>query len=132
MSFIVRSAGASVGVELSGWDRAMNWTRQIDFDAATIGAVSVVERSSLEPMIDHRELGCGTHNGAKRRGRRRIGTMLGRGVSGKQFWAVRAGLASARLLVLDLHDHTFRRAVLEVDDPESFQSAINEMLTADG
>jgi len=57
--------------------------------------------------------------------------MLGRGVRGKQFWAVRAGPASALLVVLDLNDHTFRRAVLEVDDPELFRLALDEALTAD-
>jgi hypothetical protein len=129
MAFVISRHGAAVAVELSGWDRAMNWRRRIGFDVATIEGVSIADRSSLESVIDHRALGCGTHNGSKRPGRRRIGTMLGRGVPGKQFWSVRAGPGSSKLIVLDLVDHEFQRAVLEVEDPKSFQTAIEGALS---
>jgi hypothetical protein len=129
MAFVISADGAAVAIELSGWDRAMNLRRRIGFDATTIKAVSIADRSSLESAIDHRALGCGTHNGSKSPGQRRIGTMLGRGVPGKQFWSVRAGPGSSTLVVLDLVDHEFQRAVLEVDDPTSFQSALEEALS---
>ncbi len=47
-----------------------------------------------------------------------MGTHLGRGVLGKQFWATARGAPELPLLVLDLVDHEFARAVLEVSDPE--------------
>lgn len=122
MGFCVSVEQRAVIVELSGWDRLMNWRRQIEFGMETISDASVASRAELESMIDHRALGCGTHNGSKRPGRRRIGTMLGRGVAGKQFWAANAGPGSAELVVLDLAGHVFSRAVLEVDDPEYFTS----------
>ncbi len=128
MAFQVATTGTSVAVELSGWDRAMNWRRRVEFDAEAISVVSVADRSSLEIMIDHRALGCGTHNGSKRPGRRRIGTMLGRGVPGKQFWAARKGPGSSQLVVLDLVGHEFVRAVLDVEEPESFLASIAEAL----
>jgi len=124
VAVLIEANGAAVTVELSGWDRVMNWRRRVQFESGTIATVSVVDRSSLEQMIDHRALGWGTHNGLKRPGRRRIGSMLGRGVSGKQFWAVQPGPGSLPLVVLDLNDHEFQRAVLEVDDPESFRTKI--------
>jgi hypothetical protein len=126
VAFVISVNGAAVVIALSGWDRLMNWRRRIEFDLAMVEDVSVVDRSSLESMIDHRVRGCGTHNGSRRPGRRRIGTMLGRGVPGKQLWSVRAGPGSSRLIVLDLAGHDFRRAVLDVDDPTSFQSAVEQ------
>lgn len=97
----------------------MNWRRSITFPADAIDSVSVADRSSLESLINHRALGYGTHNGSKRPGRRRVGTMLGRGVVGKQFWSVREGGGAMELVVLDLLDHEFVRAVLEVDDAQA-------------
>jgi hypothetical protein len=40
--------------------------------------------------------------------------MVGRGVPGLQFWAVRRGGPGSVLVVLDLHGHLFARAVLDV------------------
>ncbi len=55
--------------------------------------------------------------------------MLGRGVPGKQFWAVQAGPGGTQLIVLDLINHRFERAVLEVDDPQAFRATIHHALT---
>lgn len=117
-----------VVVELRGWDRAMNGRRRVEFEPATITSVSVADRAALEPLIDHRALGCGTHNGSKRPGGRRIGTMLGRGVPGKQFWAVRAGPSTSRLVVLHLVGHEFQRAVIEVDDPDELRTVVEKAI----
>lgn len=113
-----------VRVDLTGWDRVMNWRRSIDFPCSTLVAASVVERSSLEILIDHRSLGLGTHDGARRPGRRRVGTMLGRDSAGKQFWAVTAGPSTDLVLVVHLQDHEFTRAVLAVDDPTTMASKL--------
>jgi hypothetical protein len=45
---------------------------------------------------------------------RRVGTMLGRTVIGKQFWAVPAGPQDEQLLVFDFDSLEFSRAVLSV------------------
>ena len=128
MGFDVRVSQHEVTVALNGLDRVMNWRRSVQFDLEDVVKVSVVERSSLEELIQHRALGWGTHNGEKRPNRRRVGTMLGRDVAGKQFWAVPAGEASTRLLVLDMSTGNFTRAVLEVDDPESDAATIEQHL----
>jgi hypothetical protein len=106
----------------------MNWRRNVGFDLDTVTTVGVQERASLEGSIDHRALGWGTHNGAKRPNRRRVGTMLGRGVVGKQFWAVAASRETDPLLVLDLHDGEFRRAVMMVKDPGATAAEIRRTL----
>lgn len=54
----------------------MNWRRRVEFDLATVMRATVVQRAALEDLIDHRALGCGSHNGRKRPNRRRLGTML--------------------------------------------------------
>lgn len=51
-------------------------------------AARVEQRQQLETMIDHRSVGIGTQLGREYPNRRRVGTMLGRGVSGNEFWAV--------------------------------------------
>jgi len=119
-----------VVAELSGWDRAMNWRSEVVFDYTNIESASDIDRSSLENLIDHRTSGCGTHDGLRRPNRRRIGTMLGRGIVGKQFWVVPAGPGAARLLVLDLRDHEFARAVLAIDDVKEVVAAIKQSLTS--
>lgn len=56
--------GISVGVGesglrviLRGWDRALNMRSGLEFNRAIITAALVAERSSLEPLVDHRVLG---------------------------------------------------------------------------
>lgn len=44
--------------------------------------------------------------------------MVGRHVSGKQFWAVGPGEPDSVLVVLDLDGHDFARAVLSVTDAD--------------
>ena len=66
---------------------------------------------------DHRVAGTGAHDGGTRPNRRRVGTMLGRDVVGKQFWAVPSGEQDQQLLVLDLHEGEFSRAVVATDAP---------------
>lgn len=119
MGVRVEPGAEAVRVSLSGWDRLMNWRRSVDFERESIRAANVARRSELESQIQHRALGIGTHDGSKRIGHRRVGSMMGRSVIGKQFWAATAGAADADLLVLDLVDHEFVRAVIEVDRPES-------------
>ena len=94
-------------------------------DVAAIQQAKVEPRSDVERLVDHRVLGVGTHNGEQRPNRRRVGTMLGRSVPGKQFWAVPAGDRSHPLVVLDLSAASgFERMVLEVDDPDEFAAAL--------
>ena len=71
-------------------------------------------RYELESRIDHVQLGTGTHAGERRPGRRRVGIHLGRDVVGQQFWVTAASGPELPLLVLDLIDHQFKRAVLAV------------------
>lgn len=128
MAFVVDTSGERVEVRLTGWDRAMNWRGSIVFDLSAVTRAAVEDRASLEALIDHRSMGCGTHNGAKRPNQRRIGTMLGRGVTGNQFWAVPAGGGTDPLLVLELHDHEFVRAVLAANDPQTVAADIERAL----
>jgi hypothetical protein len=120
VAFEVACASGAVRVELSGWDRLFTWRRSLVVDLATVRAAFIDSRGALETDIDHRAAGFGTHNGGKRPGRRRVGAMLGRGVSGRQFWAVSAGAPTAHLLVLEPESGPFARVVLEADaDVES-------------
>lgn len=100
-------------VELSGWDRLFTWRRSLVVDLATVRSAFIESRGALEADIDHRAAGFGTHNGGKRPGRRRVGAMLGRGVPGRQFWAVSAGAPTVHLLVLEPESGPFARVVLE-------------------
>lgn len=122
----VRNDG--VHVDLSGGDRLMCWRTNVVFDSANVASARTLDRSSLESFIDHRNSGRGTHDGSQRPNRHRIGSMLGRGVAGKQFWAVPAGPSDARLLVLDLHDHEFARAVLAIESAETIAAAIESSI----
>ncbi len=112
-------------VELTGWDLVANLRRRVEVDVSAIRQVAVERRSDLERLVDHRVLGVGTHNGEQRPNRRRVGTMIGRSVSGKQFWAVPAGNGSQPLVVLDLSaTGDFERVVLNVDDPCEFAATL--------
>ena len=95
-----------------------NFRRIVEIDRASIVKAVVIGRQELESRIDHRQLGIGTHYGERYPGRRRVGTHLGRGVLGPQFWATARSGPELRLLVLDLNNHEFARAVLEVNDPD--------------
>jgi len=113
-------------VTLTGWDLVVNLRRRLVVDVSAIRQVEVGPRSEVERLVDHRVLGIGTHDGERRPNRRRVGTMLGRGVSGKQFWAVPAGDGSHPLVVIDLSAAgDLARVVLGVDDPEEFAAAID-------
>lgn len=116
MAFQFEWTGSTVRVVLTGWDRLYNWRRTVEIDRAHVAKAAVVQRQELESRIDHRQLGVGTHAGARYPGRRRVGTMLGRGVVGKQFWAAARSGPELPLLALDLIDHEFVRAVLAVGD----------------
>jgi len=119
----------SIIVELTGWDSVSNLRRRVEVDVSHILRVSVEPRSDLEALIDHRALGIGTHLGEKRANRRRVGTMQGRGVRGKQFWAVPSGDGSRSLLVVDLPaDDDFQRIVAAVDDPDGVAASIKAHL----
>ena len=117
MGFAARITTDGIIVELSGWARLCCWRRAFEIPAEQIGTACVRQRGELEPSIQHREYGIGTHDGSKRPGRTRLGAMLGRGVRGSQLWAVSAGPAERELVVAELTDGRFRRAVIEVDDP---------------
>lgn len=118
------AAAGPLTITLSGLERALNWRTAVTIDRARVVDASATLRSALEPSIDRRVLGIGKHDGAFRPGRRRVGVMLGRGVDGKQFWAVPASGPELPVLVLDLADHEFRRIVLAIDDPYSQAAAI--------
>jgi hypothetical protein len=113
--FTVTCTDDAVRVGISGWDRVVTWRRVLTVDLATVCSAFIESRGVLEAHIDHRVAGFGTHDGAGRPGRRRVGTMLGSGVQGPQFWAVSAGPSTMRLLVLDLQSGPFTRVVLHVD-----------------
>lgn len=118
MAFRVEWTGNALRVELDGWDRLFNWRRVVEIDRASVAKAAVAPRGKLEPDIHYRQLGFGTHAGERYPGRRRVGTQLGRAVVGKQFWAAARGGPELPLLVLDLVDHEFKRAVLAVSKPE--------------
>lgn len=120
MAFEVSCTDEVLRVALTGWDRLFAWRRSLVVDLASVRTAFVDARDALEADIDHRVSGFGTHDGLKRSDRRRVGTMLGRAVPGRQFWAVSSGAPTARLLLLDLDSGPFERVVLEVgDDVES-------------
>ena len=128
MGFNVGLVPGSVIVELTGWDMVANMRRRVEVDVTQILDVSVKRRADVEELIDHRMLGVGMHMGKKRPNRRRVGTMLGRGVSGKQFWAVPSSDGSRSLLVVDLSTNNgFQRVVLAVADPADFAAAIDDV-----
>ena len=117
-----------ITVTLSGWDRLANLRRGLDIALSAVSTVCVEDRSSLERLIDHRVIGFGTHIGEKRPNRRRVGTMLGRSVRGKQFWVVPAGDASSPLLVVELATGDFSRLVAEVEDPYEAERTLRQAL----
>jgi hypothetical protein len=109
--------GDLLRVRLSGWASTMNMRRTVAVGTEHVTEVSATLRSALEPAIDRKLLGVGSNNGSFRPNRARIGTMLVRGVQGKQFWAVRSSGPELPVLVLDLHGHEFARIVVGVEDP---------------
>lgn len=115
VAFEVICTSRALRVELSGLDRLLTWRRSLVVELAAVSAAFIDSRSTLEADVDHRVAGFGTHNGGRRPGRRRVGTMLGRAVVGPQFWAASSGPSTSRLLVLDLESGPFARMVLEVD-----------------
>ena len=106
----------------------MIWRRSTLFSFDSITSAFVVPRRELEPLVDHRVVGVGTHDGALRPGKRRVGTMLGRKTVGKQFWAVPHSGPELDLLVLELYEHEFAKAVLNVDGPDAFQAAVTKAI----
>jgi hypothetical protein len=114
VGFRIAEEGGGVTVTLTGLDSLLVWKRRVRFERFHILRVRLLRRGDLERTIVHRELGIGTHHGANRPGRRRVGVMIGRGVVGRQFWAVGRGGDDSVLVVLDLRGHLFARAVLDV------------------
>lgn len=108
-------------VLLFGLDSLLVWRRRVRFERFHILRVHLLRRGDLERTIVHREFGIGPHHGANRPGRRRVGVMIGRGVVGRQFWAVGRGSADSVLVVLDLRGHLFARAVLNVAGAREFR-----------
>ena len=118
MAFRFEWTGSTLRVVLSGWDCIFNGRRTVEIDRANVTRAAVLQRHALESRIDHRQLGFGTHAGARRPGRRRVGTQLGRGVVGRQFWVTARSGPELPLLMLDLNSHKFARAVLAVSEPD--------------
>jgi len=118
-------------IRLSGWALAMNMRRAVVVGPEHVTAASATLRSALEPAIDRRIVGVGGHSGSFRPNRARIGTMLVRGVDGKQFWALRASGPELPVLVLDLRHHEFARIVAAVADPYAVARTINAGIVDD-
>jgi hypothetical protein len=117
MSFAIDQDDGGLRIGLSGLDAMFNWRRSVVVEPGSIAQAWGALRGGLEPALDRRILGRGPHDGAFRPGRRRVAAVLGRGVDGKQFWAVPAGGTEMPLLVVELRDHEFLRVVAAVDDP---------------
>lgn len=118
VAFRFEWTGSTLRVVLSGMDCVFNGRRIVEIDRADVARAAVVQRHELESRVDHRQLGFGTHAGERYPGRRRVGTQLGRGVVGPQFWATARSGPELPLLVLDLIDHEFARAVLAVSETD--------------
>ena len=119
LSFSVTVDGDGLEVLLTGWDRLLNGRSAVRAPRASLRSVWVEERGSLEALVDSRVLGYGTHAGLRRPGRRRVGTMMGRGHVGRQFWAVAAGPDDQRLLVVDVTDGHFSQVIVQIADPDA-------------
>ncbi len=117
MADTVRLGEEAITVKLTGWDRVISGRRKVRIDRNQITSVAVAHHYPLESLIDHRVLGFGSHIGSQQPNRRRVGTMLGRAVTRKQFSAAPAGPQDEQLLVVDLDDPEFSRVVLSVADP---------------
>lgn len=118
MAFRIERTDSTLRIVLSGWDRFCNFRRIVEIDQANIAKAAFVQRQEIESRIDHRLNGIGSHSGERYPGWRRVGPHLGRDVVGPQFWATARSGPELPLLVLDLTNHKFKRAVLEVSDPE--------------
>ena len=88
LSFDIAIDDSGLVVRLAGWDRLANWRGTVRVPRSAAQAAWVEERGILEALVQHRVVGMGTHAGGARPGRRRVGTMMGRGHVGRQFWAV--------------------------------------------
>lgn len=117
-------APCAIVLRLTGWSRVANMRRAVTIEHDQIVSASATLRSAVENDIDRRVVGIGSHHGSSRPNRARVGTMLGRGVDGIQFWAVRASGPELPVLVLDLRDHEFVRAVVAIDDPYAVARAL--------
>ena len=124
MAFRFEWTGRTLRVVLSGWHRIFMLRRIVEIDRANIARAAVIPRQELESRIDHRQWGIGTHAGERRPGGRRFGIHLGRDVVGQQFWATAASGPELPLLVLDLIDHQFKRAVLAVSDLDVIEALL--------
>jgi hypothetical protein len=124
MGFVAIADDEGLRILLSGWDAVVSWRRSVQVPRDAIRSAWVEERGVLEVLVDHRVVGIGTHAGALRPGRRRVGTMMGRGHVGQQFWAVGAGPDDQRLLVLDVTDGRFAQVVVQIADPGAVARAL--------
>ena len=124
MAFRFEWNGRTLRVVLSGRDRMSILRSVVEIDRANIARAAVMPRHELESRIDHVQLGIGTHAGERRPGRRRVGIHLGRDVVGQQFWVTAASGPELPLLVLDLIDHQFKRAVLAVSDLDVIEALL--------
>jgi hypothetical protein len=112
VSFEPRVEADELTIVLRGVDRVLCWRRAVRVELAAVTSARRLDRQELEPRLEGRVYGRGTHRGDGGRGRARVGAFLGRDVPGQpQFWAV---TADARTVVaIDLDDRgPFRRVVL--------------------
>lgn len=123
---------ASIVVTFTGRHRVLCGRRSVEIARDRIVRAFAAERRPLEQAIDHRVVGEGTHDGERHPGRTRIGTMIGSSRDGRQLWAVDAGPLGERLLVLDLRDHRYVRAVLAVPDPDAMAEGLSTAADAAG
>ncbi len=121
MAFRVVEDQRQIQVLLSGWDRVMCWRRSVVFDVGQISTVAIARRGDLEPSVDHRIQGIGTHDGSRLPGKRRVGIMMVRGARVPEFWALQPSGPDSVAVVLDLTGQEFGRAVLSVTDPARFR-----------
>ncbi len=123
-SFDLVSAAVAIRVEiddseivlrLSGVD-LLTFRRVVRVPRECITDVGVARRGDLEPHIEHRISGLGSHYGTRFPNRRRVGPMMRRGVPGTEFWAVERGSDDQELVVCSLDGHRYARLVLGIDD----------------
>jgi hypothetical protein len=122
----------SIVVTFTGRHRLLCGRRCVEIARDCIVHAVAAERRPLEQAIDHRVIGEGAHDGERHPGRTRIGTMMGSSRAGRQLWAVDQGPLDERLLVLDLRDHRYVRAVLAVPDPDAMAEGLSTAEDAAG
>lgn len=86
----------------------MNLRKEIVVPRSDIERASIRDRWNLEALLDRRL------SGIDLKGRHLVGTFVGRGGEGNEFWAVRK---TGRVVVLQLQNSRIRRLVLEVVGP---------------